>query len=198
LRPLLLMKLPEIDAGFGIDMLRLEVVHHEPLQLRQAAGHLAATDQARARLTDQNAVDDLMGRLGARIGMERITRRHPGESHLPEKTARTVAAAWSDRAGGWPEPRGVRPVILWQPEPVTAPSRRTVPERFRWRGRTFATLAADGPERIAPEWWFDDPQWRTGPRDYWQVTTDQGDRLWLYYAHGAALSPGWFCHGAFA
>lgn len=57
---------------------------------------------------------------------------------------------------------------------------------------------AKGPERIAPEWWLDDPDWRSGVRDYWMVTTRGGARLWLFYAHGAAMSDGWFCHGGFA
>jgi hypothetical protein len=63
------------------------------------------------------------------------------------------------------------------------------------RGRCVGGAA--GPERIAPEWWLDDPDWRSGPRDYWRVVTDTGDRLWLFFAHGADLSPGWFCHGRF-
>jgi len=25
-----------------------------------------------------------------------------------------------------------------------------------------------------------------------------GQRLWLFYGHGGAMSPGWFCHGSFA
>ncbi|MGB8621560.1 MAG: DNA polymerase Y family protein, partial [Paracoccaceae bacterium] len=62
----------------------------------------------------------------------------------------------------------------------------------------FAAISATGPERIAPEWWLDEPDWRSGVRDYWRVETDRGDRLWLYYAYGAALSAGWFCHGRFA
>ena len=36
-----------------------------------------------------------------------------------------------------------------------------------------------------------------GRRDQRFVTTDSGDRLWLCFAHGAAMSPGWFCHGEF-
>jgi protein ImuB len=40
--------------------------------------------------------------------------------------------------------------------------------------------AAQGPERIAPEWWFDDPAWAGGPRDYWQVATAEGPRLWAF------------------
>ena len=130
--------------------------------------------------------------------MEAITRRHPGESHLPEKTALILAAAWSEPAPDWPAAPTPRPLLLWRPEPVTAPEDPTPPGRFRWRGREFALLGASGPERILPEWWLDDPDWRTGPRDYWRVETDRGDRLWLYFAHGGAQSAGWFCHGAFA
>ena len=44
----------------------------------------------------------------------------------------------------------------------------------------------------------DPDDWRTGVRDYWRVTTRTGERLWLFYAHGADLSSGWFCQGAFA
>jgi protein ImuB len=73
-----------------------------------------------------------------------------------------------------------------------------VPDRFRWRGRDLTLAAARGPERLAPEWWLDDPAWRSGTRDYWHVTCAEGDRLWLFYAHGAQLSSGWFCHGSFA
>jgi protein ImuB len=73
-----------------------------------------------------------------------------------------------------------------------------LPESFRWRGRDHRVMRATGPERIAPEWWLDDPNWRSGQRDYWIVVTERGERLWLYFAHGAAKSAGWFCHGAFA
>jgi hypothetical protein len=38
----------------------------------------------------------------------------------------------------------------------------------------------------------------SGVRDYWDVATNGGARLRLFYAHGAALSPGWCCQGQFA
>jgi protein ImuB len=44
----------------------------------------------------------------------------------------------------------------------------------------FTTLRATGPERITPEWWFDDPAWRSGLRDYWRIETQEGPRLWLF------------------
>ncbi|NSY40489.1 DNA polymerase Y family protein [Leisingera sp. ANG59] len=199
IRPLLEMKLEQIDAGYGIDMLRLEVLQAEAMHARTPAGHLQAGAAARARQEDGAALEDLIGRLGARLGMEAITRCHPAESHIPEKTFTVQAAAWSEPAAGdWPRPPRPRPLLLWRPELVHAPDVPQVPERFRWRGRDWALAEAEGPERIAPEWWLEDPEWRSGVRDYWVVVTDCGTRLWLFFAHGGALSPGWFCHGSFA
>ena len=198
IRPLLEIKLDRIDAGFGIDLLRLVAERTEPLHAGTMVGHLAAGAALRDPLAGQTALDDLLGRIGARIGMEAITRLHPAESHIPEKTQQVLAAAWSEPARNWPAPPRPRPLLIWRPEPVRAPDRPTLPTRFRWRGRDWRPAHATGPERIAPEWWLEDPNWRSGVRDYWVVVTDTGTRLWLFYAHGAALSSGWFCQGRFA
>ncbi len=198
IRPLLEMKLDGIDAGFGIDMLRLEALATEPIHERTPVGHLQAGRAVNARLAGQTALDDLIGRLGARIGLEAITRYHPGDSHIPEKTAQTIAAAWSEPARDWPAPPRPRPLLMWRPEPVMAPDVPTLPGRFRWRGRDLRLASARGPERISPEWWLDDPDWRSGPRDYWVAEMETGERLWLYYGHGGTMSSGWFCHGQFA
>lgn len=197
IRPLLAMKLEEIDAGHGIDMLRLEAVQTEPVSARQPVGHLAAGQVISDRLAASTAQDDLVARIGARVGMEQITRWHPASSHIPEKTALVLAAAWSEAAEGWPAPPVPRPLLLWRPEPVTAPEQPRLPARFRWRGRELEPVEAVGPERIAPEWWLDEPDWRSGVRDYWRVTVAGGERLWLFFAHGAGMSAGWFCQGRF-
>jgi protein ImuB len=60
---------------------------------------------------------------------------------------------------------------------------------------SLTTGRATGPERIAPEWWLSDENWRNGVRDYWHVETRQGRRLWLFYT---PQNPGWFVHGEFA
>lgn len=197
MRPLLVMKLDEIDAGFGIDMIRLEARETEPVHAHQHRGHAEAASDGVGRLSGQGEMDDLLGRIGARIGLDQITRLHPADSHIPEKTSKYLAAAWSEPAPAWPRPKGPRPIELWRPELVTSDEHPHLPATFRWRGRTFETRTGLGPERIAPEWWLDDPDWRTGLRDYWRVTTRTGERLWLYYAHGATLCPGWFCQGSF-
>ncbi|KKL52541.1 hypothetical protein LCGC14_2284410, partial [marine sediment metagenome] len=212
IRPLLQMKLPQIEAGFGIDLVRLEAHVTEPLAPSQHRGHAeAAADAVVRRGANDTALDDLLGRIGARMGLEALTRRHPADSHIPEKATLTMAAAWSDPPEGWPGPTTLRPLLLWPPEPVTAadtapahnarlPGRsgQRPPPCFRWRNRVLDCDAVTGPERIAPEWWLDDPAWRSGVRDYWRVTCTTGDRLWLYYAHGGEISPGWFCQGSFA
>lgn len=197
IRPLLEMKIDKIDAGYGIDMLRLEAIQTEPIHARTMAGHAEARRAVRDRLEGNTAVDDLIGKLGARVGLEVITRRHPAASHIPEKTAQTLAAAWSEPARDWPAPSRPRPLQMWQPESVMAPETPDVPIAFRWRGRDWQLSQATGPERIAPEWWLDDPNWRSGVRDYWVVVTQQGERLWLFYGHGGTMSAGWFCQGQF-
>lgn len=198
IRPLLLMKLDDIDAGFGIDMIRLEARATEPVHSHQHRGHAEAASDGATRLGNGAALDDLIGRIGARIGLENLTRFHPGDSHIPEKTALIVAAAWAGPAENWPRPAMPRPSEMWRPEIVLAAETPDLPHRFRWRGRDLELCVALGPERIAPEWWLDEPDWRTGVRDYWRVTTRTGERLWLYFGHGGTMSPGWFCQGSFA
>lgn len=197
IRPLLAMKTDEIEAGFGIDAIRIVASVTEPMHASQHRGHADAAQDGAARLSRTAEMDDLLARIGARLGLEAITRLQPAESHIPEKTASVLAAVWSEPAGLWPRPQVPRPIEVWSPELVTADDSSSVPVSFRWRGQVFETRAAAGPERIAPEWWLDDPEWRTGVRDYWRVTTRTGERFWLYYAHGATMSPGWFCQGSF-
>ncbi|MEP4248101.1 Y-family DNA polymerase [Tateyamaria sp.] len=198
IRPLLQLKVDGIDAGFGIDMLRLVAVQVEPLHEAVVVGHLQAGEAVQARLNKTNTLDDLVGRLGARVGLDAIRRLHPSDSHIPEKSHTIMAAAWSEpHEGPWPVPNNPRPMLLWPPEPVHAPAVPRLPEAFRWRGQELTRLRALGPERLAPEWWLDDPNWRSGTRDYWVTDTSCGQRLWLFFGHGGAMSPGWFCQGSF-
>ena len=200
IRPLLKLKLGGIDAGFGIDRVRLIATVTEPVHAEQHRGHVeAAEDGARRQAAGgTTALDDLIGRIGARVGLDAITRLHPASSHIPEKTATVLAAAWSEPATDWPRAPVARPVVLFRPEPVTSDDPPGTPSAFRWRRRAFRVAAATGPERIAPEWWLDEPDWRSGVRDYWRVVTEEGEKLWIYYAHGGTMSGGWFCHGRFA
>jgi protein ImuB len=63
---------------------------------------------------------------------------------------------------------------------------------------------AEGPERIAPEWWRvqDDGSPReTFTRDYFRIEDEAGRRFWLYREglFGRETgAPRWFVHGLFA
>ena len=198
IRQLLEMKIGEIDAGFGVDMLRLVAIQVEPLHQENMIGYIKTGTSKPVRQNDENMLDNLIGRLGIRVGLDAIQQFHPASSHIPEKSHKVMAAAWSTPYESlWPTPNNPRPLIMWQPEPVNAIATPQLPDIFRWRGQDLVRLQALGPERIAPEWWLDDPNWRSGVRDYWILDTTDGQRLWLFYGHGGAMSSGWFCHGNF-
>ena len=83
---------------------------------------------------------------------------------------------------------------------VPLPEEGGPPMLFRWRRVVHQVQAAEGPERIAPEWWRKDKGWESGSRDYWRIEDVGGRRFWLYcevrVKPAAALR--WFMHGLFA
>ena len=73
------------------------------------------------------------------------------------------------------------------------------PAHFRWRRALHHVARAEGPERIAPEWWHGDSDAAT--RDYFRVEDIDGRRYWLYrqgFYNRQETSPRWYMHGIFA
>lgn len=145
-----------LDPGFGFDAIRLAVPICEPLGTPQAS--------LDGRALEDEAVADLVDRLVARFGRERVLRFAARDSHHPEREASLVSAA-AAKAGGampWPLPEPdeppVRPLQLFEP-PQPVETLAEVPDgpplRFRWRRVLHEIARAEGPERIAPEWWRD-------------------------------------------
>jgi protein ImuB len=102
-------------------------------------------------------------------------------------------------------PRPVR--LLQPPEPIEAfwvlPD--DPPFQFAWRRRSHRIAQADGPERIAEEWWRPDGELTGGAgspnaiRDYYRVEDESGRRFWLFRAGlPGDPPPRWFVHGIFA
>ena len=58
--------------------------------------------------------------------------------------------------------------------------------------------AAEGPERIAPEWWLPSEA-DAEIRDYYRVEDAEGRRYWLYRAglYQTDAAPRWYLHGMF-
>jgi protein ImuB len=122
---------------------------------------------------------------------------HASAQGEAERTAHSPAM-WQESASA---PRAPRPLLLL-PRPEAAEVVALVPEgpprQFRWRGVVHQVAEAQGPERIAPEWWRRTAE-RT--RDYYVVEDTAGRRFWLYraglYGRGDDAPPAWFVHGVF-
>ena len=75
--------------------------------------------------------------------------------------------------------------------------------QFSWRHITHQVTHAEGPERIAMEWWRDD-RGNKLTRDYFRVESKEGARMWLYreglYDREVELPqvPQWYLQGLFA
>ncbi|MFG1262837.1 Y-family DNA polymerase [Xanthobacter aminoxidans] len=199
-----------LDPGFGYDVIRLSVTAAEPLTATQS-GFDAEPDGA--------GLDQLVDILSARLGPRRVTCLAALDSHIPERAAVRVPAqkAWRSRetraqtslAHDWAEPAAAdaplaRPPALFPaPEPVEtlAEVPDGPPLRFRWRRVLHEVARAEGPERIAPEWWTALDGNRPGlTRDYFRVEDTEGRRFWLYRegTYGRETStPRWFLHGLF-
>jgi protein ImuB len=108
--------------------------------------------------------------------------------------------AVSGLAPVWPVPQATRPLFLLshaEPADVLALVPEGPPQRFRWRGVMHDVAHAQGPERIASEWWRS-PQ---PTRDYYLVEDGGGRRFWLYREglyERETNAPRWFVQGLFA
>ncbi len=186
--PLFSRQLDMVDSGFGIDQLRLRAVQVEPLAMEQM-GADAVPD-----------LNDLITRIGTRIGLDNIQRFVPYDSHWPERSfALTPATSCGGRGPSIWRSHYLRPTCLFPPEPLYAhhDGHRGPPAEFQWRRDIFTIAKASGPERIAPEWWNS----VQSLRDYWYVQTHQGRRLWIFHApqdRQYSQASGWYVQGEFA
>ncbi|NNL90373.1 MAG: DNA polymerase Y family protein [Marinicaulis sp.] len=170
-------KLEKLDAGFGIEFLRAQAVKVAPLSARQLSGE--PSEQS------ADAVDELIARVGNRIGFDHVKRFRLADSHIPERefayasaTAGKLSTA-GNPAGVWGRPPRPRPLTLFAPERAHMILPGRPPKAIAWRGRKIDIARAEGPERIAPEWWRMNSGWGGKPKDYWRVTAADGERLWL-------------------
>jgi len=233
LAKLLTGKLDAIDPGLGVEdailnafavealapeQLESPLLDHPPKspRLRHPAGN--TPPRATGDFTASAGLAPLFDRLGARLGLAAISRLEARESHIPERASVATSLTFVFKEPprlprGFPPQKPPRPVRLFAPpEPVEAvmwvvPD--DPPSRFTWRRRTHHVAQADGPERIADEWWrpdgtldgaAGDPPWSPGAiRDYYRVEDETGRCFWLFRAGlPGDPPPRWFIHGLFA
>ena len=186
-------KLDDVDAGFGIELARLSAPWCEPLALSQRDFEAAAE----AHGTSLAACID---RLSVRLGAGAIRRPEPVASHWPERAQRWLAPLDPGREAQESLAFHARPIkLLDRPEPIAVihASPDGLPRRFRWRGSLHEITRAEGPERIAPEWWRERGAARL--RDYYRVEDAAGRRYWIYRhghaADGRGGTPEWYLQG---
>lgn len=199
----------ELDAGFGFEVLRLNVLRHEVFETDQ--GDFEGDDRRHLSLAD------FVDQVSARLGPDCLQTYQLRESHLPERAALPVPAL--DHLGQTAVAKPVRmpeaaPLPLRQqthkerplrlfphPEPLEAFAVEVPdgpPIRFRWRRLTHKVRRAEGPERLAAEWWLDGEVAPT--RDYFRLESESGQRFWVYRQglYDQLANPRWFMHGIFA
>jgi protein ImuB len=207
-----------LDPGLGFELVRLAAVSTAPFH-----GH--QEDLTGESINpQQEAFLHMMDRLRARLGDQAVLLPAPARSHMPERQAifmrfndivplATSGAQqspiyWDDGSTvtaqkliDAEDATPVRPLrLLAKPEPVEAAAE--VPEgpplSFRWRKALYRIARAEGPERIAPEWWLTAKA--PLPRDYFRVEDTEGRRFWLYREgiYDGDKMPRWFLHGLFS
>jgi protein ImuB len=197
-----------LDPGFGFDLIRLSASRTEIVVQRQR--------DLDANVHDNDELAALIDRIAARLGGKRVVVHLPQDTHIPERAvwaapaqhhlAAAAQAIWPARVESEPPLRPLR--LFERPEQikVIAQVPDGPPARFVWRRATHAVVRAEGPERVAMEWW------RAGSavltRDYFRVEDEEGLRFWLYrdglydreieQKEGKPVPPNWFMHGLFA
>ncbi len=196
----------DLDAGFGFDLIRLNILTSEERSAEQAD---FAANSGRGE-----AYGNLVDKLGARLGTDRVQHFVAADTHIPERSFGLLPEA-AGRAA--PEPdllwqaddvASAGPVVLTRPlllfeRPERVEAIAEVPDgppiRFRWRRALYRIARSEGPERIACEWWRDG---RGGlSRDYFRVEDDHGYRFWIFRQglfERETRHPAWFMHGMFA
>ncbi|MBO6827474.1 MAG: DNA polymerase Y family protein [Sneathiella sp.] len=188
----------EIDAGFGYDLMTLSAFEIETRQDEQSAWTTSTEN------LEEN-FNKLLDRLSNRLGVEQINHWQPAQSHIPERAFKYVTMTTPTASSGKEASNNAsRPLLLLaMPTPITvlAEVPDGPPIRFEWRNKQHHIIAANGPERLAPEWWRHDLEGSQQTRDYYYVEDQDGHRFWLYrdgLYERPKDQPRWFIHGFFA
>lgn len=186
-------KLDGIEAGFGIETVRLRASWAEPLAVSQG-------DVEEAAARHGTSLSACIDRLSVRLGPHAVRRPVPYASHLPERAQSWQPPLAPIRVADVPKVLCKRPLkLLDRPEKIAVlyASPDGYPQRFRWRSAVHEVARVEGPERIAPEWWRERSTTRL--RDYYRIEDERGARYWIYRSgivdDGRGGTPDWFLHG---
>ncbi|MGI9357382.1 MAG: Y-family DNA polymerase [Rhizobiaceae bacterium] len=194
------------NAGFGFEAAILGAFDVEKLNAVQSS--LPNTGSS---INSEEEIVQLLDRLVNRFGGGNVTSFVPRASYIPERSIVPVSVLKSRPNQNWQTHNTTiqgkntfaRPLMLFrQPEEITAifEAPDKPPATFKWRNISHRVTHADGPERIAPEWWLTDKR-ECRTRDYYRVEDEAGHRFWVYrdgLFERSDGTPKWFIHGVFS
>ena len=201
-------KLNSFNPAYGIDTVMLVVERTDRLPPEQVSLNVVT---GKVEDETERNLDYLLDRLDSRLGSSQVLRLQCKARHVPEHAA--IAVPFSEtltvedinsRAFG---PQTIRPLrLLSVPESilVMAPMPDHSPVLFRWRQRPYKVVRAEGPERILPEWWREDPsqlfKGAAEARDYYRLEDEKGTLFWIFRRglYGPDYVVHWYMHGFFA
>ena len=124
-----------------------------------------ALEETQSRLTHQSGILDgiqasgntaaLVDRLTNRLGRTAVFQLERVQSHVPERAQRRIFHFQQPKEKNQTAYPKRPPFLLAAPELITVMAEvpEGPPARFTWRRVMHRILKAQGPERIAPEWW---------------------------------------------
>jgi protein ImuB len=213
-----------LDPGFGFDLIRLAADRAERCETETPGFDAHANEDREIAFL----VDRLAARFGGtRILVFRPNDTHIPEAAsvaLPAQAVEPSRLSWKTLRGpqdasayakasadeemlltrrSFSEGGPRRPLRMFaKPEPIEVPVTEVSegpPTRFRWRRALHEVAFAEGPERIAMEWWRHQTPQPT--RDYFRLEDANGRRFWVYreglYGRETGVAR-WFLHGLFA
>ena len=206
------------DPGPLIDALSNRLGGKAVCLLAARASHVPERSEARVPAVQSPAGSSRsFGEAAPRAGARKAksAQASPGAGAVAS-TARAAPALHpaASYAPPWPYGQGPRrpPFLLTRPEPidVVAEVPDGPPARFVWRRVERRVARAQGPRRIAPEWWRTIGLSNAGSariRDYYEIEDEGGSAYWVF-RHGLfggaqeeseeeAAPPRWFLHGIF-
>src|SRR5690606_29848976 len=167
-------RLDDVEAGFGIELVRMRAVWTEPLAVLQA-------DLDQGVRAPGTSLATCIDRLTVRLGARAVRRPVPYASHLPERAQRWQPPLVAEEASQEELRFHARPLkLLDKPEKIAVlyATPDGYPKQFRWRGNLHEVARVEGPERISPEWWRE--KGHTRLRDYYRIEDCEGRRYWIY------------------
>ncbi len=185
-------KLSGIEPALGIELFILEAPVTEDTAPMQAV--LWENNNG----LENNSLAELLDRIAGKIGAPKVNRYLPAEHYWPERSYKPAADLQEEPSTTWNAGRPRPLLLLSTPQliEVTAPIPDYPPMLFRFKGKLYKIVKADGPERIEQEWWVHDGQ----HRDYYIVEDEQGCRYWVFRSghYDAGKSYQWYLHGFFS